>query len=63
MGSSGLSQDAMNKIAIAGLSQRGNLEAERTQKASLARQLMERDQDLGFRERQQAFQEWSGNKA
>ena len=54
----------MNKIAIAGLSQRGNLEAERTQKvASLARQLMERDQDLGFRERQQAFQEWSGNKA
>ncbi|MGQ0451902.1 hypothetical protein ACT4UM_00380 [Bacillus sp. SS-TM] len=26
MGSSGLSQDAMNKIAIAGLSQRGNLE-------------------------------------
>ena len=32
MGSSGLSQDAMNKIAIAGLSQRGNLEAERTQK-------------------------------
>ncbi|MGQ7145717.1 hypothetical protein ACUOA8_41760, partial [Escherichia sp. SS-MK2] len=32
MGSSGLSQDAMNKIAIAGLSQRGNLEVERTQK-------------------------------
>ena len=63
MGSSGLSQDAMNKIAIAGLSQRGNLEAERTQKvASLARQLMERDQDLGFRERQQAFQEWSGEQ-
>ena len=35
MGSSGLSQDAMNKIAIAGLSQRGNLEAERTQKLLL----------------------------
>lgn len=63
MGSSGLSQDAMNKIAIAGLSQGGNLEAERAQKiAALSRQILERDQDLGFRERQQEFNEWSGQQ-
>jgi multidrug efflux pump subunit AcrA (membrane-fusion protein) len=60
---SGLAQDAQNKLAIAAQSDIANTEADRTDKvAALARQILERDQDVGFRERQQAYNEWSGQQ-
>lgn len=60
---SGLAQDAQNKLAIAAQSDIANTEADRTAKvAALARQILERDQDVGFRERQQAYDEWNGQQ-
>ncbi|MFC5775163.1 hypothetical protein [Ectobacillus antri] len=60
---SGLAQDAQNKLMLGAQGQIGDMEAERASKvAALARQILERDQDVGFRERQQAYSEWNGQQ-
>lgn len=63
LGHSGLAADQLTKIAIASQGQIADTEAERAAKiAEIAQAMYDRDQDLAFRERQQAFQEYLGQE-
>ncbi|WP_394137418.1 hypothetical protein [Cytobacillus oceanisediminis] len=63
LGHSGLAADQLTKIAIASQGQIADTEAERAAKiAEMAQAMYDRDQDLAYRERQQAFQEYLGQE-